>query len=237
VTEERDPIQEYLDRLRLSLRIPEVGRILVEAEDHLRAATAAKVADGLTERQAQEAAIAGFGPVHAIVYAHQTRNGRMAAALADLGISAWRVIAFYVLAAFALQLQDLLDRPVPMSCTSQHPCGAGPFTSGTTAAAIVAWAVWGLVGVGMIAAYFAVRRFQRRRGRVWSIPLGGFFPLAAVVMWVSIGVGILLLGTTRAVPMSPGLGAVIYLALGMTVTYGWRMLRMLWQQQHDQEVA
>jgi MFS family permease len=237
VMEERDPIQRYLDQLRLSLRIPEVGRILVEAEDHLRAATAAKVADGLTERQAQEAAVAAFGPVHAIVYAHQTRNGRMAAMLADLGISAWRVIAFYLLAAFALQLQELLDRPVPMSCTVQDPCGAGPFSSGTTTAApIVVWAVTGLAGLGMVAAYFAVRRFQRRRGRVWSVPLGGFFPLAAVVGSVAVGVTLLMLDTTGTADI-PGVGAVIYLALGMTVTYGWRMLRMLRQQARDHELA
>jgi hypothetical protein len=204
--DEREPIQRYLDQLRLSLRIPEVGRILVEAEDHLRAATAAKMADGLTEQQAQQAAIAAFGPVHAIVYAHQTRNGRMAAMLADLGISAWRVIAFYLLAAFAFRLQ---------------------------AASVVAWALTGLAGLGMTAAYLAVRRFQRRRGRVWSIPLGGFFPLAAVVMWVPVGVGILLLGTTRAVPMPPEAGLVIFLALGMVVTYGWRMLRMLLQQARE----
>jgi hypothetical protein len=42
------------------------------------------MAEGLTERRAQEAAIAGFGPVHAIVYAHQTRHGKAAAMLADL---------------------------------------------------------------------------------------------------------------------------------------------------------
>jgi hypothetical protein len=204
--DERDPIQRYLDQLRLSLRIPEVGRILVEAEDHLRAATAAKMADGLTEQQAQHAAITAFGPVHAIVYAHQTRNGRMAAMLADLGISAWRVIAFYLLAAFAFRLQ---------------------------AASVVAWALTGLAGLGMTAAYLAVRRFQRRRGRVWSIPLGGFFPLAAVVMWVPVGVGILLLETTRAVPIPPEAGLVIFLALGMVVTYGWRMLRMLLQQARE----
>jgi hypothetical protein len=33
MTDDRDLIQQYLDQLRLSLRIPEVGRILVEAED------------------------------------------------------------------------------------------------------------------------------------------------------------------------------------------------------------
>jgi hypothetical protein len=91
MTGDRDPIQQYLDQLRLSLRIPEVGRILVEAEDHLRAATAAGMAEGLTEAEAQQAAIAGFGPVREIVYAHQTRHGRVTAVLADLAIALWRV--------------------------------------------------------------------------------------------------------------------------------------------------
>jgi hypothetical protein len=237
VTEERDPIQRYLDQLRLSLRIPEVGRILVEAEDHLRAATAAKVADGLTQQEAQQAAIAAFGPVHAIVYAHQTRNGRIAAMLADQAIAAWRVIACFVLFAFAIELQEFLDRPVPMSCTGLDPCGLGPVAARTTAASIVEWAVTGAIGLAMVAAYFAVRRFQRRRGRVWSVPLGGFFPLGMVVVWVAIGVAILLLETTHTAQSVPGLGLVIFLALGMTITYGWRMLRMLLQQAGDREQA
>jgi len=215
MTEERDPIQRYVDQLRLSLRIPEVGRILVEAEDHLRAAAAAKVAGGMSEQRAQEAAIAGFGPVHEIVYAHQTRHGRAAAMLADLGLSAWRVIACYLLAAFALELLQNQPR--------------------TSAAAVAEWAGTGAAGLALLAAYFAVRRYQRGRGRVWSIPLGGFFPLYVVIASVAIGVGILVLLTTHTAV--PGLALVVFLALGMVVTYGWRMGRMLIQQERDRELA
>lgn len=233
MTEDRDLIRQYLDQLRLSLRIPEVGRILVEAEDHLRAATAAKMAEGLTERRAQEAAIAGFGPVHAIVYAHQTRHGKAAAMLADLAISAWRVIAFYLLAAFALELHQLLTQPDPMTCTGQGPCTAVLFYEPRTSAAAVAeWAATGAAGLALLAAYFAVRRFQRRRGRVWSIPLGGFFPLFAVIASVAVGVATLLLYTTNAAQI-PGLAVVVFLALGMAVTYGWRMGRMLREQERE----
>jgi hypothetical protein len=236
VTEDRDPIQRYVDQLRLSLRIPEVGRILVEAEDHLRAAAAAKVAEGMSERRAQEAAIAGFGPVHEIVYAHQTRHGRAAAMLADLGLSAWRVIAFYLLAAFALDLLQVLTRPGLMTCGGQGPCPAVLFYQPRTSAAAVAeLAGTGAAGLALLAAYFAVRRFQRRRGRVWSIPLGGFFPLFVVIGSVAIGVGILLLLTTHTA--LPGLALVVFLALGMVVTYGWRMGRMLVQQERDHELA
>ena len=110
MTHDRDLIQQYLDQLRLSLRIPEVGRILVEAEDHLRAATAAKVAEGMTRsgrnrRRSPDWARPGdrLRP--------PTRHGRVAAMLADLAISAWRVIAWYLLVAFALELAGLLRRP------------------------------------------------------------------------------------------------------------------------------
>ena len=239
MTEDRDPIQRYLDQLRLTLRIPEVGRILVEAEDHLRAATAAKVAEGMSEERAQEAAIAGFGPVHEIVYAHQTRHGRAAAMLADLAISAWRVIAFYLLAAFALELVQILTQPDVMRC-SQGPCTAvllyQPRTSAVAQWVFAEWAGTGAAGLALLAAYFAVRRFQRRRGRVWSIPLGGFFPLFVVIASVAIGVGLLLLYTTRTAQV-PGLALVVFLALGMVVTYGWRMGRMLREQERDHELA
>lgn len=235
MSEDRDPIQRYLDQLRLSLRIPEVGRILVEAEDHLRAATAAKVAEGMSEQRAQEAAVAGFGPVREIVYAHQTRHGRAAAMLADLGLSAWRVIAWYLLAAFALDLLQVLTQPSLMTCSGQGPCPAVLFYQPRTSAAAVAeWAGTGAAGLALVVAYFAVRRFQRRRGRVWSIPLGGFFPLFVVIASVAIGVGGLLLLTTHAAEVT---ALVVFLALGMVVTYGWRMGRMLLAQERDRELA
>jgi hypothetical protein len=214
MTADRDPIQQYLDQLRLSLRIPEVGRILVEAEDHLRAAAAAKVAEGMSEQRAQQAAIAGFGPVQAIVYAHQTRHGRAAAMLADLAISAWRVIAWYLLAAFALELAGLLRQPRPLT-----------------------WAATGAAGLGLLAVYYGVRRFQRRRGRVWSIPLGGFFPLAAAITSMLTVVGAILTVTTTHTDHAALLGAVGFLALGMGITYGWRMGRMLLRQERDHELA
>ena len=191
MTGDRDPIQQYLDELRLSLRIPEVGRILVEAEDHLRAATAAWMAEGLTEAEAQQAAITGFGPVREIVYAHQTRHGRVAAVLADLASALWRVAAFYLLAAFLLGPVLLLGpgAGAPPSPSRRLPTLV-PETSAL--AALISWAATGVAGVALLAAYFAVRRVQRRRGRVWSVPLGGYFPLAASVASVAVGVGLLL---------------------------------------------
>jgi hypothetical protein len=230
MTGDRDPIQQYLDELRLSLRIPEVGRILVEAEDHLRAATAAGMAKGLTEREAQQAAVAGFGPVREIVYAHQTRHGRVAAVLADLAIALWRVAAFYLLAAFLWGLSGLL-RSGPVCSAHPASCKVPTLVSETSALAVlISWAATGVAGLAMLAAYFAVRRVQRRRGRVWSVPLGGYFPLAAVVASVAVGVGLLLLGLTAHVVLGPWSAIIIFAAVGLMVTYGLRMWRMLWNQ-------
>src|ERR1700735_1125047 len=60
---ESDQIAEYLDQLRSSLLTSRrrAQLILDEAEDHLRESAAAGVAAGLTEAEAQRAAIARFG--------------------------------------------------------------------------------------------------------------------------------------------------------------------------------
>jgi len=57
-----DPVDKYLAELRASLRGPDTDGILAEAEDHLREGVAAGQAAGLTETDAQEAAITAFGP-------------------------------------------------------------------------------------------------------------------------------------------------------------------------------
>ena len=228
MTGDRELIRQYLDELRLSLRIPEVGRILVEAEDHLREAAAAGTAAGLTETEAQQAAITGFGSVRAIVYAHLTRHGRVAAVLADLALALWRVAAFYLLADFGVGLAGLLTTSGAAACIARsRSCQGMP--EATTPAAVTVWAATGAAGVALLAAYFLVRRFQRRRGRVWSVPLGGYFPLAATVVSVAVGVGLLFADTTQ-VAFIPRAGVIIYAAVGLAVTYGLRMCRMLWNQ-------
>jgi hypothetical protein len=80
-----DLIGEYLDQLRASLRVApgEAELIVAEAEDHLRETAAAAMAVGMTEREAQEAAISTFGPVRAVVHAHRTRRGQVAAVAGD----------------------------------------------------------------------------------------------------------------------------------------------------------
>ena len=63
-----DPIEAFLDRLMGHLRgsASDVRRILAEAEEHLRDATAERVAAGAAEADAQRAAVAAFGDARAV---------------------------------------------------------------------------------------------------------------------------------------------------------------------------
>lgn len=219
MTDDGEPIRQYLDQLRLSLRIPEAGRILVEAEDHLRAATADGVAAGLTEQEAQRAAIARFGPVSAVVYAHQTRHGRVAAILADLGIATWRAAGYLLLALFVVGGLEALPQ--------SHPA---PTPGGN-----IAWAIPGAAGVVLLVAFYVVQRVRRRGGRVWSVPLGGFFALAAAGAAGLAAAGCVVLLSTHVATGKAALAVSVvgYLCLGLVITYGARMVRMLRDQARE----
>src|SRR5271155_1043713 len=132
----RDPIEEYLVQLRAGLRTGlraglctgpgEAELILAEAEDHLRETAAAGLAIGMTEREAQEAAISVFGPVRAVVRAHHTRRGWLAAA-AEAGLATWKPTAVLLLTSGVTGLAiDTILRIWPPVVTvtpgSQTPC-------------------------------------------------------------------------------------------------------------------
>ncbi len=84
-----DLIAGYLAELRAGLRVPaaEAELIVAEAEDHLRETAAAGLAIGMTELEAQQAAISSFGPVRAVVQAHRRR----AVTAGDAAMAAWKL--------------------------------------------------------------------------------------------------------------------------------------------------
>ena len=141
---ERDQIAEYLDQLRSSLLTARrrTQLILDEAEDHLRESAAAGVAAGLTEAEAQQAAIASFGSVRAVVRAHAARHGAVIAALTEVVLAGWQLVTIYLLADFAAGLAWQLvggrvigliwgvatpRHATPASTSTRVPsCGSGP---------------------------------------------------------------------------------------------------------------
>jgi hypothetical protein len=167
------PVEEYLRQLRASLRTrpEETGRIVAEAEDHLRESVAAGRAAGLTESEAAEAAISSFGTVRAVARAHQTPGGQAAAALGRLAMASWLLAGTVLSSAFAVGLVVIVVMVV------NGPPGSGPDpdpSPGQLAYLVVAC---GWLGLPMLASYFlqrspsagnAERRVPRRAGRAMS---------------------------------------------------------------------
>jgi hypothetical protein len=213
-----DLITGYLVRMRAGLRVPpaEAELIVAEAEDHLRETAAAGREVGMTEREAQEAAISSFGPVRAVVRAHHARRGWLAAA-AEAGLAAWKLAAMLLLTSGVTGLAiDTVLRIWPPVVTvtpgSQTPCWP---CLPTRAAVIVnpVWLAWAVAAVGgaiLLAGCGLILRVRRRRGR--GVLLGGLFPMVAAGFFGAIALALTTLsagGVGVPVPGFPGPGLAV----------------------------
>jgi hypothetical protein len=248
VSRGRDPIGEYLDQLRAGLRTglraglctgpQEAELILAEAEDHLRETAAAGLAIGMTEREAQEAAISSFGPVRAVVHAHHARRGWLAAA-AEAGLAAWKLAAILLLTSgvtgLAIAVINTIWPTVVLVPNTGvcWPCLPGqafvPVFLGVSDSLWLAWAVATAGGAILLAGCGLTLRRRRRRGR--GMLLGGLFPMVAAGFFSGSGLTLTTLGASA--PVWPATGfAAAYLALA--VGYAIAMARMLRRQRRDQ---
>ena len=245
----RDPIGEYLDQLRAGLRTglraglctgpQEAELILAEAEDHLRETAAAGLAIGMTEREAQEAAISIFGPVRAVVRAHHARRGWLAAA-GEAGLAAWKLASILLLVSGVTGLAMATISTiwptvvlVPNNNGVCWPCLPGPdfvpVSLGVSDSLWLAWAVATAGGAILLAGCGLTLRRRRRRGR--GMLLGGLFPVVAAGFFG--GSGLALTTVSASAPGWPATGlAAAYLALA--AGYAIRMARMLRRQRRDQ---
>lgn len=184
-----DPIEEYLARLRAQLRTPDADLVIAEAEDHLRESVAAGVAIGMTQREAQEAAISAFGSVRAVVRA----NRRPASAVAaEVGMAVWKLAAAYLLAVpvasvllliffyQVLQIHTVSPGPAPDSLIITN----GPPDMVTHIAGLSGSAI---AGLALLLGYRRRCRSLRRRGQAPQPPLGAFFPLVAAIFMLLAG--------------------------------------------------
>jgi hypothetical protein len=208
-----DPVYMYLSELRASLRGPDADRILAEADDHLREAVAAGQAAGLTETEAQEAAISAFGSVRAVARAHQTRRGKAVAIAADVTMAASKLAWLFLLAFIVSYLVTLTRLKL-----------TGPPAGSQVSYLNQTWLQPAIVDLTLFAAYHLVRRLRRRRGQVQEILFGGYFPLMAAVFFAATAVGMALL-----VRQVTGPAILAALAAG----YALLMLRTFRRQRHN----
>ncbi len=235
----RDPIEEYLDQLRAGLRTGprEAELIVAEAEDHLRETAAAGLAIGMTEPDAQNAAISAFGPVRAVVAAHHARRGRLAAA-GEAGLAAWKLTSILLLMSGVSGLAITTINTiwpsfvlVPNSGVC-WPCLPGqnfvPVPVGVSGSLWLAWAAATVGGAILLAGCGLTLRLRRRRG--CGTLLGGLFPMVAAGFFGAAALALTPLSAS-GVRLATGL-AVGYLALA--AGYAIRMARTFRRQHRDQ---
>src|ERR1700684_4356918 len=126
-----DLIAGYLAELRAGLWVlaDEAELIVAEAEDHLRETAAAGMAIGMTELEAQQAAISSFGPVRAVVRAHRRRTVTAGGA----AMAAWKLAALLATTVGVGGLAGMgiftyLLRSAPNGPGGPVPAGMGIFT-------------------------------------------------------------------------------------------------------------
>lgn len=232
-----DPIQRYLTLLRAGLPARDTERILTEAEDHLRETVAAGIAVGLTEAEAQEAAISSFGSVRAVVRAHSIRPGNLMkgrtprAVLGDLVLSAWKLggIGLTAIGASGLLValmnvtlgRAFVGQPPPgvtfskahcaywMSAwTHAHTCAQAAMLEASSDAVSLRGAA-GIIGLVVLATYAAWRTVMRSKGAEPGVPLAGYFPLLAATTF---GGGALVLALAQLTGYNVSFGPGDYLS-------------------------
>jgi hypothetical protein len=244
-----DLIAAYLAELRAGLWAPaaEAELIVAEAEDHLRETATVGMAIGMTELEAQEAAISSFGPVRAVIRAHRRRT----ITAGDAAMAAWKLTGLLaatvglagLTTVFFLHTPQALATGVQVGPVSHQVCqcsitetpAAGPVAIASLAVrAALPYAAMAAGGLALL----VTRRLVRRGARGWdALPpsvTASFFLLVTALMFalnVS-GVGSATLqvdqwtsptsdgSVTATAPLVPG--AIVAGCLAVAAAYGLR---------------
>jgi hypothetical protein len=215
-----DLIAGYLDELYARLRVPaaEAELIAAETEDHLRETVAAGMATGMTELEAQQAAISSFGPVRIMVRAHRRRT----ATLGGAAMAAWKLTA---LLATTVGAGGLAGMAIFQYSTRSAPDGAGPVPT-----VMIVYAVLAAGGLVLLASRRLTGRGTPGRDLLSPGVTAGCFLLASALLGIF---GFLLrsapaMSATWTTPLSYGsvsaaplvAGAVVAGCLAVAAGYG-----------------
>ncbi len=223
-----DLVEDYLDQLHARLRCAprDARRILAEAEDHLREAVTDGLAAGLTEAEAQQQAVSGFGSVRAVVRAHDARLRRLptVAVLRDVILAAWRLGAIALVAVGASGLVAGLMNAVfgrsfvggapgavryPAAACQRwlslwphaHSCAQAVMLENSSDAVTLRLAA-GVLGVAALAAYHLAGRRPR------DLLPDSFTPTVAMTLFGAAGLGLAALSVDDTACWACGLARV-----------------------------
>jgi hypothetical protein len=197
-----DLITGYLAEMRAGLRVPaaEAELILAEAEDHLCETAAAGMAAGMTELEAQQAAVSSFGPVRAVVRAHRRRmitarevamaawklTGLLAATVGAGGLAGLGIFAYLMRSAPLVPPPGSIQAGTPVgvlicpySCFEVGPAQAGP---NPLQMALFVYAAMAVGGVALLVTRWLARRGTRSRDPLSPAVTASCFLLASALL-------------------------------------------------------
>jgi hypothetical protein len=234
-----DLIAGYLAELRAGLWAPAVGAELMvaEAEDHLRETAAAGMAIGMTELEAQQAAISSFGPVRAVIRAHRRRM----VTAGDAVMAAWKLIGLLatIVGAGGLAVMFLLHRGPPWATgvrvvpasTAACQCSVNAVPINSLAVMALPYVFMAAGGLALLAAHRLARRCTSGRDPLSPAVTASFFLLVtALLLALNVsGVGAVTHQSSWLTPISSGSitttvplvpGAIVAGCLAGAVGYG-----------------
>lgn len=200
-----EPVEEYLDKLLLTLSGPprQVRRTLAEVEAHLHDAVAEEMAGGKSQPEAEQAAVARMGELSQIT-GRPLQFGRPGAALIRRTALAGSLIGGIALVAVGISgaidwgLSGLrggtfLVAPFPPGSYTSADCARwlrlDPSTHNCITAMtydhvgdVIAYStVAGVLGVAALAAYTWMRRRWQDRGTLTALPVGSAEAVGAIL--------------------------------------------------------
>lgn len=243
-------VEDYLDRLLLSLSGPprSVRHTLAEIEAHLHDAVADELAAGRTQAEAERAAVARIGAVHAVTgrTAHFSRPSAAVlrrTAMAGSLIGGVALVAYAVSAAFSWALAaarggQFVTAPFPPGSYTSADCArwlAGdPATHSCVTAMtrdhvgdiILQGVAAGFLGLMALLAFWLMRQRWQDRGTLTALPVGSAEAVGAILalLVAALGVGIAI--DLETVQHGLGAGQPIAIALAALCAAGFFALRL-----------
>lgn len=167
-------IDDYLRELEARLPATGRGRLLAEAEDHLRTAAAAHVTRGLAVEAAEGAAVRAFGPPEEVAR-------RLAPLAAAVAVRRAAVVGLVAAAGLVLPLYGIPENTLPPAPWAERPA----LLSALLVAGVVCW-----LAATVLAALACVLGRGRPRGSSWAVSasaaavaLAALSGMAALAVW------------------------------------------------------
>lgn len=234
---EDGPVEEYLDRLLLSLSgSPRyVRRTLAEVEAHLQDAVADELAGGCTPGEAEAAAVARIGQIHAVtgrapLFSRPSAAVVRRTALAGSLIGGVALVAYAASAAISWALASLrggefVIAPFPPGSYTAADCArwlAGDPSTHSCAAAmtrdhvfdiLLQGSVAGFLGLMALLTFWIMRQRWQDRGTLTALPVGSAEAVGAILALLVAVAGVGLAVDIETVQRGLGAGQPIAIAI------------------------